>query len=144
MSRAHEYLGPVCSLEKMVGELSSFFDQSVHSEHGHIIIVCIRDSVIAFYFILEYLWSLAIESYTIALLYRNLSDTWNWAKILKHRTMMFFNVTLLPVSHNTKGNVMVAMEVLFTLSCSAATLDFIFGPKCYIILICHIGFTLLH
>lgn len=146
MSRAHLCLGPVCSLEKMVGKLSSFFDQSVHTEHGHIIIVCISDSVIVFYSILEYLWSLAVESYTIALLSRNLSDTLNWAKILKHRTLMFFSilVTLLPVSHSTKGNVMVATEILFTLSCSEATLDLIFGPKCYIILICRIGFTLLH
>lgn len=55
MSRAHLYLGPVCSLEKMVEKLSSFFDKSVHTEHGHIIIVCFSDSAIAFYFILEYL-----------------------------------------------------------------------------------------
>ena len=94
-------------------------------------------STVAFHTVLGYLCFIALGSYTMAFLSRNLPDTFNEAKFLSFSMQVFFCVwiTFLPVYYSTKGKVMVAMEVFSILASSIALLGFIFVPKCYIILL---------
>ncbi|XP_059109690.1 vomeronasal type-2 receptor 116-like [Peromyscus eremicus] len=143
VSRAPNFIIPICSLIQIVlcgiwlATSPPFIDQDAHAEYGHIIIVCNKGSAIAFHCVLGYLCFLALGSYIMAFLSRNLPDTFNEAKFLSFSMLVFFCVwvTFLPVYHSTKGNVMVAMEVFSILASSAALLGFIFAPKCYIILL---------
>ncbi|KAL1777711.1 vomeronasal type-2 receptor 116-like, partial [Sigmodon hispidus] len=141
VSRAPNFIIPVRFLIQLVlygiwlGISPPFIDKDAHSDYGHIIIVCNMGSGIAFHCVLGYLCSLALGSYIMAFLSRNLPDTFNEAKFLSFSMLVFFCVwiTFLPVYHSTKGKVMVAMEIFTILASSAALLGFIFVPKCYII-----------
>ncbi|XP_055475352.1 vomeronasal type-2 receptor 116-like [Psammomys obesus] len=143
VSRAPNFIIPICTLIQLVlcgiwlVTFPPFIDQDTHAEHGNIIIVCNKGSSIAFYYVLGYLCSLALGSYTVAFLSRNLPDTFNEAKFLSFSMQVFFCVwvTFLPVYHSTKGKIMVAMEVFSILASSATLLGLIFVPKCYIILL---------
>lgn len=143
VSRAPNLIIPICTLIQLIicgiwlATFPPFIDQNAHVEHGHIIIMCNKGSAVAFHCVLGYLCSLALGSYTMAFLSRNLPDTFNEAKCLSFSMQVFFCVwiTFLPVYHSTKGKVMVAMEVFSILASSTSFLALIFVPKCYIILL---------
>ncbi|XP_028622255.1 vomeronasal type-2 receptor 116-like isoform X1 [Grammomys surdaster] len=143
ISRVPNYIIPICTMIQLLlcglwmATSPPFIDQDAHTEHGHIIILCNKGSAIAFHSVLGYHCFLALGSYTMAFLSRNLPDTFNESKFLSFSMLVFFCVwvTFLPVYHSTKGKVMVAMEVFSILASSTALLFFIFGPKCYIILL---------
>lgn len=102
---------PICFLIQLIisgvwlATIPPYIGTDAYSEHAHIIILCNKGSVTAFYCMLVYLGTLALGSFTVAFMARNLPDTFNEAKFLTFSMVVFCSVwiTFVPVYQSTKA-----------------------------------------